>query len=139
MSGSHWLSWVSREHFLLSEYEQLITQKIFLWQSLELKNFVRDIFLVHQEVHSCDVTHSRLCRDFQEKLFCGCHNYIRGLYISICIFLHTFNSFQLQKLERDNEILQPICPHRIYLSVLRECIKKENSTDWLYLNMEHIC
>lgn len=30
----------------------------------------------------------------------------------------------IAKLEKDNEIIQSICPHTIYLSFLRECIKK---------------
>ena len=44
-------------------------------------------------------------------------------YISISIFIHTFNCLQMQKLEKDNGIIWPICLH-IYLSFLRECIKK---------------
>jgi len=66
-----------------------------------------------------------LTKIFQEKLFSRClaYAYTYTEYISICIFIHTFNCLQMQKLEKDNGIIWPICLH-IYLSFLRECIKK---------------
>ena len=44
----------------------------------------------------------------------------------------------MHKLEMENKITQSIWPHIINLSFLKECIKKNGSTNRLYLNMEHI-
>lgn len=62
-----------------------------------------------------------LARIFQEKCFLDAVPIPK--YISICIFIHTFNCLQMHKLEKDNRIIWLICLH-IYLSFLRKCITK---------------
>lgn len=62
-----------------------------------------------------------LARIFQEKCFLDALPIPK--YISICIFIHTFNCLQMHKLEKDNRIIWLICLH-IYLSFLRKCITK---------------
>lgn len=122
MSGLYWAPGVSREHFLLSEYEQLITRKIFLWQPLELKNLVRDIFLVHQEVHSYHVTHSHISIS-RKNAFVGAMTGSEQCILSSLSFSIQFVS-SCTKLEMENTTIQSVCPHAIYLSFLKECIKK---------------
>lgn len=123
MSGLHWAPGISREHFLLSEYEQLITRKIFLWQPLELKNLVRDIFLVHQEVHSYHVTHSHISISRKNAFVGAMTGSEQCILASLSCSIHLIVS-SCTKLETENKIIQSVCPHAIYLSFLKECIKK---------------